>query len=27
MNMPMTTGPQAIPLAEPHWDQNDEGDE
>jgi hypothetical protein len=23
----MPTGAQAVPLADPHWDQNDEGDE
>jgi hypothetical protein len=27
INMPMPTGAQAVPLADPHWDQNDEGDE
>jgi hypothetical protein len=27
INMPMPTGPQAVPLADPHWDQNDEGNE
>jgi hypothetical protein len=27
MNMPMPTGAQAVPLADPHWDQNGEGDE
>jgi hypothetical protein len=25
--MPMPMGAQAVPLADPHWDQNDEGDE
>jgi hypothetical protein len=23
----MSMGAQAVPLADPHWDQNDEGDE
>jgi hypothetical protein len=27
MNMPMSMGPQAVPLADPHWDQNGEEDE
>jgi hypothetical protein len=27
INMPMPMGAQAVPLADPHWDQNDEGDE
>jgi hypothetical protein len=27
INMPMPTGAQAVPLADPHWDQNDEEDE
>jgi hypothetical protein len=27
INMPMPTGAQAVPLADPHWDQNDERDE
>jgi hypothetical protein len=26
MNMPILTGAQAIPLADPHWDQNGEKD-
>jgi hypothetical protein len=25
INMPMPTGAQAVPLADPHWNQNDEG--
>jgi hypothetical protein len=24
INMPMPLGAQAVPLADPHWDQNDE---
>jgi hypothetical protein len=24
MNIPMPMGEQAVPLADPHWDQNDE---
>jgi hypothetical protein len=27
INVPTPTGAQAVPLADPHWDQNDEGDE
>jgi hypothetical protein len=27
IDMSMPTGAQADPLADPHWDQNDEGDE
>jgi hypothetical protein len=27
INMPMPTGAQRVPLADPHWDQNDEEDE
>jgi hypothetical protein len=27
INMSMPTGVQAVPLADPHWGQNDEGDE
>jgi hypothetical protein len=27
INMPMPTGVQAVLLADPHWDQNDEWDE
>jgi hypothetical protein len=27
INMSMPTGAQAVPLSNPHWDQNDEGDE
>jgi hypothetical protein len=27
INMTMPTGAQAVPMADPHWDQNDEGDE
>jgi hypothetical protein len=27
MNMPMPTGAQEVPLADPHWDQNREEDE
>jgi hypothetical protein len=26
-SMPLPTGAQAVPLADPHWDQNDEEDE
>jgi hypothetical protein len=26
INMPMPMRAQAVPLADPHWDQNDEGD-
>jgi hypothetical protein len=26
-NMPMPMGPQAVPLADPNWDQNGERDE
>jgi hypothetical protein len=25
INMPMPMGAQAVPLTDPHWDQNDEG--
>jgi hypothetical protein len=27
INMPIPTGEQAVPLADPHWDQNGEEDE
>jgi hypothetical protein len=27
MNMPIPTGAQAVPLADPHWDQNSEENE
>jgi hypothetical protein len=27
INMPMPTGAQAVPLADPHWDQNDDDEE
>jgi hypothetical protein len=27
MNMPIPTGAQAVPLADPYWDQNGEEDE
>jgi hypothetical protein len=27
MNVPVPTGAKAVPLADPHWDQNGEEDE
>jgi hypothetical protein len=27
MNVPISTGAQAVPLADPHWNQNGEEDE